>query len=267
MSSVSFANGGLLETAELNAITAVNAMNLKNLQTFNVASLQALTQARLENSPIITSYEFLSQCTNLVALRLVGIDWTLDNASILQRFIKLAGKDENGYDTAQSVVAGKVYLDQVYESELIEYNKVWPNLTIDYPEGGLIAQYKVIYYDWDQTTILYETYVTLNELPIDPVEQELIPVPTREPTISTSYEYKGWKGDFTTPIISSRSFVAEYGETTRKYTVTWWKDRVNGTKLHSEEYEYGSEAIFVDTNNELAPQPDTIRNSYSLFKG
>lgn len=267
MSSVTFANGGLLEEAQLNAVSAVFAQNLKNLNIFTLAGYAYLTQARFENSPIITSEDFIKQCTNLAAVRLTGIDWTADNTDTLKWLSGVQGLSETNSLISQSVVAGKMWAAQVYESDLNKYNEIWPSLTITYPEGGLIEQYPVVYYDSDLTTILYETFVTLGDYPIDPVAEGLIETPTREATISTEYTYKGWKGDFDTPVVTSRTFVAEYTETTRTYTVSWWKDRIDGVKIGTGEYEYGSEAVFTDTNNSLAPKIDTIRNSYDLFKG
>ena len=267
MASVTFANGGLLEEARLNGVSAIYAQNLKNLHTFTLSSYARLEQARLENSPIITTTDFISQCTNLAALRLTGIDWTVDNTELLTTLSKLQGLNEQSSLVSQSVVAGNVWTAQIYESDLKKYNEVWPSLTIDYPEGGLVPQYLVSYYDYDGTTLLYEAYVTLGELPVDPVAEGLIETPTRDSTISTVYTYKGWIGDFVTPVTGPRSFKVEYSEAPMTYKVTWWKDRINGIKLHSAEYEYGQEAIFIDTNNELAPQADTIRASYNLFTG
>ena len=51
------------------------------------------------------------------------------------------------------------------------------------------------------------------------------------------------------------------------YTVKWWKDRINGTELHSVEVVYGADAVYVDSTNALAPQFETAKNSYKLFKG
>jgi hypothetical protein len=66
---------------------------------------------------------------------------------------------------------------------------------------------------------------------------------------------------------STRTFVAKYSEKPMTYKVTWWKDRVNGVKLHEQEYSYGDEAIYLDTENQLAPRYESQLFSWFLFKG
>ena len=279
ISSVSFAKGGLLEEVKIDSFSALSAINLKNLKTFEVKSLTPVTKLRIENTPIISAASFLEQCNNLLRLRLIGIDWTVANTQLLDRFIDLPGIDENGFDLDNkdaegnilpggSVVAGKVYTNHIKESQLIKFTERWPNLAVDYPNNGLEKQYLVSYYDYDGITLLYETYVTIGELPIDPVEQNLIPTPTRESSISTNYTFSGWDGDFNSVITSSRTFIAKYDEQLRLYTVTWWKDESKLEKLHTVSCPYGHEAVFNDLTT-LAPYKDPIagKNSYIIFTG
>jgi hypothetical protein len=131
ISSIEFANGGLVEEVKVDSFTALSAVNLKNLKTFEVKSLTPVTKIRIENTPIISSDTFLSQCTNLLRMRLIGIDWALPDAQLLDRFIVLSGIDENGKDINKfeneqivpggSVVAGKVFVDTIKESQLLKY--------------------------------------------------------------------------------------------------------------------------------------------------
>ena len=228
ISSIEFANGGLVEEVKVDSFTALSAVNLKNLKTFEVKSLTPVTKIRIENTPIISSDTFLSQCTNLLRMRLIGIDWALPDAQLLDRFVVLSGIDENGKDINKfeneqivpggSVVAGKVFVDTIKESQLLKYEADWPNLTITF--NNQIEQHAVTYVDWDGT-VLYETFVDEFGLPIDPVAEELIPTPTRESTVSHNYTYAGWSGDLEAEVVGPKTFTAQYTETIRKYTIKW----------------------------------------------
>lgn len=269
VTGISFADGCLLEKAELNAVESIYAHDLKNLSSISLSAYNRLTSLNVENTRLLTSVDFLKLCTNATTLRLVGVNWDLgtDN-EFLNKYLnntKYDGYEQDGSTIDYPHISGSAYIDIVKEAELEEYNNIWPTLSVDY--GQLIPQYKAIYLDWDGKTELYVDYVTLGEYPIDPVEQGKISAPTRPSTTSTVYTFDGWDGDFDLPMASTRTFIAKYSEKPMTYKVTWWKDRVNGTKLHEQEYSYGDEAIYVDTENHLAPRYESQLFSYYLFKG
>ena len=74
VTGISFADGGLLEKAELNAVSSIYAHDLKNLTSFTLSAYNRLTSLNIENTGLLTSTDFLSFCTNAVNLRLVGVN-------------------------------------------------------------------------------------------------------------------------------------------------------------------------------------------------
>lgn len=122
----------------------------------------------------------------------------------------------------------------------------------------------VTYLDWDNS-ILYEGYVDRYGTPIDPVEQGLIPAPTKEPSAQYTYEFAGWDGDLTSPVQSPRTLQAVYTPTIRRYTVRWFKNTIDRDPLYVQEFDYGSDAVFGGELSSIQYN-DAIR-AYNLFKG
>ena len=73
ITGVTFADGGLIETAKLNAIGALKAHNLKNLTEFSMTNYLALTSLNVENTTMLSTKEFLERCKNATTLRLMGV--------------------------------------------------------------------------------------------------------------------------------------------------------------------------------------------------
>ena len=265
MSSVDFAKGGLLEEAKINAVSALSTINLNNVHTFELESSANITKARFENTSFTTAASFVSQCTNLARARIIGVDWTLSSNQLLNKLVKMSGIDENGFDISQSVVAGKVYVPEIRQSEIDAYANAWPNLEVTYSE--LIPQYDVVFKDWDGT-VLATTKVDLGGYVQDPVESGLLPEnPSKDATISTSYEFSHWDGlDMSVPVNTNRTYTAVYTETTRTYNVSWYTDNSEETLIESVDVEYGSDVSLSDMSK-IQPQYSPSFNAYNLFRG
>lgn len=125
ITGVTFADGGLIETAQLNAIGALKAHNLKNLTTFSLSNKLSLTQLNVENVPLLTAKSFIEECKNATTLRLIGVEWNLDSTDFLDKFLnndKYAGLDENGLTTDLPVFSGVANFNTIKESTLLQYN-------------------------------------------------------------------------------------------------------------------------------------------------
>lgn len=271
ISSITFAKGGLVEEVKVDSFSAISAVNLMSLQTFEVKSLAPVTKLRIENTPIISSDTFLEQCTSLLRLRLIGIDWSLADATLFDRFIVLGGLDENGNDLNKivddkivpggSVVAGKAFVDTIKESQLLKYETDWPNLKITF--NNQIEQHIVTYLDWDGT-VLYEAFVDEFGLPLDPVAEELISIPTKESSQQYTYEFDGWIGDLVSEVTGPRTLTAKYKETLREYTVRWWKRETDKEPIYTRTYKYGEDAVYRENFEPLYNDGTRV---YSLFSG
>ena len=97
-SGVTFADGGKIEIAELPAINALTMKNLIYLATLDIANLRKLTTLTVENCDTVDLLTMLNQATNINRVRIVGINWSLENTNLLERLYVMKGIDKNGYN-------------------------------------------------------------------------------------------------------------------------------------------------------------------------
>ena len=273
ISGISFADGGLLEIAELNGVQSLTMKNLKNLSKFSMASYNLLTKAWIENCEAVDTKNLVTQCTNLSQVRLVGIKWNIGTGyALLDRILGMSGINPQGYDITEgngdvghrgSVLDGQVDYTTISESKLSTYNTAWPSLNITYT--NVILQHLITFKDYDGST-LYSVYVDNGSVLTDPVALGIIPTPVRDSTAAYDYTYSGWDGNLIgTPIFQAATINAQYTSTLRKYTVTWFSDNTdNKVQLKSVQAEYGSEAVY--DNHGLSVRQDSSY-VWSIFKG
>ena len=259
--SITFATNGFLEEARLNALSELTMDSLLKLTENNFSMVyDVLTQITIKNTPALTeSLSFLKSIGKTVSGTIEGLDIRIE-----QEDINLLDKFINEHNKSNLSLSGYADYARIYESRKNLYENIWGNLIITADE--IVPTYEAIYLDWDGSE-LYVTSVTLGNLPIDPVAEGLIKTPIRASTNSTKYTFSGWEGDFTSPMIGPRTFIAKYDEEPMTYVVRWWIDRVGGTKLKEQVYNYGDEGVYIDSENKLAPQYDSVFSSYKLFKG
>ncbi len=219
ITGVVFADGGKLEIAELPAIGSLTLKNLIYLSELNVTSWEKLTSLIVENCPAVDLLSILGSANSLNRLRLIGVNWTLEDDALLDRFMGMTGIDGNGYNTTQSVITGSVFVPMVKEQKLAEYNKAWPDLQISY--NTLVEQFTVTFVN-DDDTVLDVQYIDKGLMPVDPVTRENNPIniPTKESTVSTDYTYAGWDSEFIA-VFAHQTYKAIYTEKIREYTVKY----------------------------------------------
>lgn len=217
-SGVIFADGGNIHTAEIPDVGTLQMKNLTYLtdEGFESASTYTLSRLVAEYSEL-DLVDLINNSPNLRQVRLVGIEWTLEDTSLLERLYDLAGVTNVGANTDQSVLSGKVYVHQIKEKLLEEYNTAWPDLEITYT--SLINQFVATFQNYDGE-ILNVQYVTKGEMPVDPYTTGLIEEPTRKSTVSHDYEYSGWDLPFTA-MFSNQTFTTTYTETLRNYQIQY----------------------------------------------
>ena len=52
---------------------------------------------------------------------MIGVDWTLENFTVLDYIYELIGSDENGNNTEHGIISGIVRMSNVKKSDLISY--------------------------------------------------------------------------------------------------------------------------------------------------
>lgn len=223
LTGVAFANGGKIRIAHIPAVTSITIKNLAYITDLQLAGFDNLRTLIIENTPAVDSYQYVTSSSNLTNVRLIGIDWGTDDGitdtSILDRLIKIAGIDNNGYNSLVSVLAGKFYSPVVKQKLLAEYVDAWPDLLISY--DTLITQFTVTFIN-DDGTILDVQYVDKGANAVDPITRSInpIPIPTKESSVSTDFTYSGWDLSLDA-IFANRTIKAQYTESVRNYTVKY----------------------------------------------
>lgn len=223
LTAVTFPDGGKLKIAHLPAVTALTMKNLAYIEDFQVEGFDNLRTFVIENTPAINTYSYVIDSPNLANVRLVGIDWGSDegikDTSILDRLIKIAGIDSQGYNTLISVLAGKFYSPSVKQKLLAEYIEAWPDLVITY--DTLVTQFTVTFVNEDGT-VLDVQYVDKGGNAVDPITRvnNPIEIPTKESTVSTDFTFSTWDTSLDN-IFSDRKITAQYSESVRQYTVKY----------------------------------------------
>lgn len=231
LTAVTFANYGKIATAHLpDTINTLSMRNLHHLTDLDV-SYDYLESLTIENSDI-NEYEIvLDAIDTLQNLRLIGINWTLSDTTLLNSILAMN----------QSYLSGTAYISgQIRNQELLNYSNAWSDLTVSYNVENLVTQYLATYVNADGTT-LYQCYVDRGVLPPNPISQGYISTPTKPSTAQYTFTFSGWD-DITTAMLEPRTIMAEYTSTIRRYTINWYSRA--GLLLETTTAEYGSEVVY-----------------------
>lgn len=235
---VTFADGGKIEIAELPAINAISMKNLIYLTTLDITDLSKLTTLTVENCNTIDLLTILDNATNINRVRIIGVDWSLADTSLLERLYTMKGIDKNGYNADQSVLTGKVHVPVIRQQQLYDYQNAWSDLEI--VADTIIEQFAVTFMNADGN-ILEVQYVDKGEDAIDPTTREDNPlIPTIPSTISHDFTFAGWDG-ILTGVFSERTITATYTESLRSYTIKYVSKGVTmqeSTGLYGENVPY-----------------------------
>lgn len=239
---VTFADGGRIEIAELPAIGALTMKNLIYLTNLDIVDFSKLTSLTAENCNTVDLITVFNSAPNINRVRIVGVSWTLEDASLLERIYKMKGFDKNGYNTEQAVLTGSVHVPVIRQQRLNEYNAAWSDLEVTY--DTLIEQYPVTFVNHDGT-VLDVQYVDKGSYAVDPIERkdDPIAVPTKDSTVSTDYTFSGWDLNFETiQIFSAKTVTALFDESIREYTIKYVS---KGTVLQTSSGKYGSNVVYT----------------------
>ena len=184
--------------------------------------------------------DYVTKAKNLSRARLIGIDWTLSDTTVLDRLYGMAGIDENGYNTARSVLAGKVHVPVMRERKLADYHVAWPDLEITY--DTLINQFTVTFKN-DNGEILDIQYIDKGEKPVDPIKRKENPIstPTKASTVENYFTFDKWDTELV-PIFANVTITATYKSTRRNYTI---KYVAKGTVKQETKAPYGTNVLYA----------------------
>lgn len=240
LTGVTFADSGNIRIAQLPAITSITMRNLAYLTGLDIAAFDNLTTLTIENCGTVDVRDLLEEAPNVNRVRITGINWEMEDVSLLERIYKMYGVDKNGYNISQSVLSGSVHVSTIREKKLADYQEVWQDLEISY--DSIINQFPVTFAN-DDGTVLEVQYVDKGEKPVDPTTRadNPIPIPTKESTVSTDFTFAGWDLPFIS-VFESQTITATYSESIRKYTVRYVS---RNTVLQESIGDYGSTIFYT----------------------
>lgn len=240
LTGVLFANGGKIATALLpDTLTSINMKNLLYLNNLQIAGYDKISTMIIENCDVVDCKTLIEKSKNVTRARITGVDWQLDDTSLLDRIYGMKGIDRNGYNTDQSVLTGSVHVPVMREQKLAEYRAAWPDLNITY--NTLVEQFTILFKN-DDGTILDTQYVDKGGTPVDPITRDENPISTPKKVSSQQYDYtySGWDKNFVTAFADA-VYTATYTSTVRKYTVRYIS---KGTVKETISADYGSTVFY-----------------------
>ncbi len=252
---VTFADGGKIEIAELPAIGSLSMKNLIYLTTFDVVDFGKLTNLTVENCNTVDLLTILNSAQNLNRVRIIGVDWTLEDTILLERLYNMAGIDKNGYNVDKSILTGKVHVPVIRQQQLLDYQTTWSDLEI--VADTIIEQFAVTFMNADGN-VLEVQYVDKGEDAIDPTTRENNPLsPTIASTVQYDFTFAGWDSALT-DVFSERTITATYTESLRSYTIKYVS---KGVTMQESSGLYGENVPYVG----IAPTYTAEESGYVYY--
>ena len=239
---------GILKELHLPAtITNLTIRNQPSLYDLTVPDYSKITTLRLENvNKVVDSKTILKAIPVNSRVRLLGIDWTAEDADDLMSLIALLdtmrGLDENGNNLDTAQVSGTISVDTVTGAQVAEIQSKYPDIKIAYQH---ITSFLYFYNDTG-TTLLYTQSITDGA---DGAYSDN--TPSKSSTAQYTYSFAGWSkkpggsADSTAlkAVVADRNVYAAFTATIRKYTVYFY----NGSTLLQkvENVAYGGSATYT----------------------
>ena len=201
--SVKVPNGGNLKVLRLpNTITNLTIQNQPFITDFVCGDYSKISTLRVENTPLNTLKIVTDADDSLERVRLIGVDWTVNDTTVLEKLKTLKGLDEKDNNTDKAVLTGKVHIKDeitsIYMDECIEF--FGTNLTIT---ADAIEWYYKCKFESYNGTLLEAFYVKegeyatySGETPTKPLNFEL----------QESYTFSEWSPNINTEITSNTTF-------------------------------------------------------------
>ncbi len=219
-SGVIFADGGNIRIAEIPDVGTLQMKNLNYLTDdgFEATSYYSLSRLVAEHSEL-DLIDLINNSPNLRQVRLTGINWTLEDMTLLERLCGLAGVTNTGANTDQSILTGIVHIPVIGQHDLYKYQEVWSDLTIE--ATTIKPQFKVTFAN-DDGTVLDIQYIEQFESAVDPITRDKNPIstPAKKSTIQYTYTFDKWDSSLAN-IVSDRTITATYTESLREYTAKY----------------------------------------------
>lgn len=272
ITGLSLPNGGQVKKvhypATLKNLTVLNQRKIAEF-TLPTAAYAGIETLRIENSStLIPTAEILAVMPTNSRVRLIGLDWTMDDAeavlALYDRLDQMRGLDENGNNADKAVVSGTLHIDSLTGAQLAEMQSRYPFITIDYNH---ITSY-CYFYNYDGSTLLYTAAVAGGA---DAVYGGS--TPSKTSTAQYTYSFVGWSkspnatsadSDALTNVTADRKVYAAFSQTVRTYTVYFY----NGSTLLQtvQNVPYGGSATYTGSTPTYTGSGDAADYEFSGFQ-
>ena len=220
ISAVVLPEGGYLKILHLpSGITALNIMDHSGMKDFQMESYNNLLRLRVENTPNVhTDKILMARGANLARIRLVGVDWTLENEEVLRLIVddSMKGKAIDATGTAVDnteiypIITGAVTIDEIQGSLYDKLRSVYPDLTINYTK----KYHKVKFVDYDGSD-WNDQKVYDNESAATPTS------PQRSPDVQFIWSFRGWDLSYS-KVTSDMVITAQYSSALQQYDIEFY---------------------------------------------
>ena len=253
--AVKVPNGGNLKKLHLpNTITNLTLLNQPFINEFVCGDFSKINTLRIENTPVDTLSIVEASIDKLERVRLLGIDWALEDSTLLEQLMTRKGLNENGIDTDKAVLTGKVHINGVLNKNVYDDLVSYFGGSLVITADEIAIKYVAKFVDYNGNT-LYETMVGEGETatyvgdePTKPTDNEL----------QEKYEFSDWTPSVSTPLYEDTVFTPVF--TTTKF----WKvefQNWDGTVLQTSYVDNGDS---VEYTGETPTRPDDEEVAYNF---
>lgn len=263
-----FANGGLLEVAHLPAVKSLLMKNLNYIRDLQIAGYYNLETLTVENCLNVDSSTMVDAADKLQTLRLIGINWVLNDNGILERAYLMWGLDSSNNPSDHSVLAGVVSLPTIMQYDRIKYKEIWTDLTINATE---IKQIPVYFKNYDGQ-IIDTQYVQEGQKPVDSITAGRIDTPVKPSDAQYNYSYTGWDPSTFSNVAVGGTYIytAQFEPEIRKYTVKYVQPpefNISTPLQEIVDIEYGQYAAYTEPTPVYTVPEDQGAFTFYLFTG
>lgn len=254
-------NGGRLHVLHLPAtVTNLTIRNHSEIIEFVLPSYTNITTLRLENvNSVVPSKTILEAIPANSRVRLLGVDWTVDNVAAIVALYDLLdtmrGLDEQGNNLENAVISGTIHVENITGAELAELQQRQPNVRIAYTN----ITSNLYYYNYDGTQLLNTETIANGG------DGTYSVTPTRASTAQYTYTFVGWSLNMNSTtadanavkgVTTDRNVYAAYSRATRKYTVRF----MNGSTVLQtvNNVPYGGNATYTGSTPVHPDDPDNF---------
>lgn len=235
ITGVELPSSGYLKKVYLpETLTNLTITNQQYIEEFQLDGCTNLTTLRIEKSVNVPIENIVANATNLNRVRLLDVDMTIYDETVLERLNACGGIDASGFNTTRPVITGKITVDTVISASKVDYWKAaFPNVEFTFKLLGYLVTFK----DYDGTVLKEQSVISGGNA--NPPS-----APSRDSTEQYDYHFNGWDNSYQN-ITADTICTATYGQTLRKYTVKFY----NGTALVEEKLvDYGTAATYTGSS-------------------